>query len=238
MRSDVDSACERRATLRNIAVAVDHLSAIPEGVAVVGRVVDGASELCAGVVVRVAVPEILVRVVCVARSIVGRVDVEVRRRGLTLAAAQRARQRGAVIGTVSGAIQSEVDCGCTPTKSRCPRRRTPCRAPGFAADALDDDLVRLERRPFGSGEIDGPRRRHRHAGEARVRLYERQCGASTDVVLTETRRKLAACRAVDCIDRALRIGVYDQIAADDIESVELLAIAMMATTAAIPSGLA
>ena len=36
---------------------------------------DAALEQCAGVVVRIATPEILVRVVCVASVVVGRVDV-------------------------------------------------------------------------------------------------------------------------------------------------------------------
>ncbi len=53
------------------------------------------------------------------------------------------------------------------------------------------------------------------------------------VVLTETRGKVAARAAIDCIDRALRVGVHDEITADHIESVERLAVAMMATTAAI-----
>ena len=57
-------------------------------------------------------------------------------------------------------------------------------------------------------------------------------------MLTETRGKVAARRAIDCIDRALRIGVYDEITADDIESVEHLAVAMMATTAGILGRLA
>ena len=52
-------------------------------------------------------------------------------------------------------------------------------------------------------------------------------------MLTETRGKVAARGAIDCIDRALRIGVHDEITADDVESVEHLAIALMATTAAI-----
>ena len=42
-------------------------------------------------------------------------------------------------------------------------------------------------------------------------MHEGQPGLRTDIVLTETRRKVAARRAIDCIDRALRIGVDDEI---------------------------
>src|SRR5664280_1795952 len=87
-----------------VAVAVHHLSAVPEGVVVAPLVMDGGDERHAAVVDRVAAEDVVIEVVRSAGAVVGLVDRDVLARRVALTPRLRAGELRAVFGVVHGAV--------------------------------------------------------------------------------------------------------------------------------------
>jgi hypothetical protein len=159
VRRHILATIQRQAALAGVAVAIDHLRSVPERVAVVDAVMHRTHQCRAGIVVGVAVPEGLVRLIGGASAVVGGVHVGVGGGGAAFRALQRAGQAGAGVGAVDPAVLREEDLRVHTQDGAAFHVDVHLVAHGvLAAQSRHHRLVGHADRAFGRHEVDLARR--------------------------------------------------------------------------------